>query len=330
MKMKFWAIFKYTVFLGIGIFFMWWQLSKMTPAQKIEFSTSLRNANYLYIIPVFFMAILSHLSRAMRWRILIETMDYKPSVINTFYATLCGYFANNFVPRSGEILRCTLLGRKEKIPFTKLVGTIITERLFDLVCYILVIAITFLIQIKTVSEFIADKINAMPVDAAKMPLWMKVLVFIAIVAVVFFIIRIVFIKYKSHPYIGKIKTLIADFKEGISTILRLKKKKEFLAHTFFIWAMYLLQIYIGFNALTATDGLGMGAAFSVLTLSTLAMIISPGGLGAFPLAVQQVLLAYNVDNISFGWLMWGVSTGIIILAGLISFVLININKHEKN
>jgi hypothetical protein len=88
-----------------------------------------------------------------------------------------------------------------------------------------------------------------------------------------------------------------------------------------------MEIYIGFQALTATSGLGLGAAFSVLSLATLAFIVAPGGIGAFPVAVQQVLLIYSIDNISFGWLMWSVSTGIIIVGGLISFgLLIYTNK----
>ena len=95
---------------------------------------------------------------------------------------------------------------------------------------------------------------------------------------------------------------------------------------------YLFEVYIGFSALSATSSLGISAAFSVLSLATLAMIVSPGGLGAFPIAVQQVLLIYDVDNISFGWLMWGVTTGIIIVVGIICFGLLiyqNKNKNEK-
>ena len=108
-------------------------------------------------------------------------------------------------------------------------------------------------------------------------------------------------------------------KEGISSILRMKNRRAFLLQSVIIWSMYVSQIYIGFYALSATAGLGFGAAFSVLSLATLAMIVAPGGIGAFPVAVQQVLLIYSVDNISFGWLMWGTNTAIIIIVGLISF-----------
>ena len=120
MKRKVYAVFKYLIFLGIGIFLMWWQLGKMTALQKMQFRESLIHANYFIIIPITILAILSHISRAMRWKIMIEPMGYHPSTANTFYAVMCGYFANTFVPRAGEILRCTLLSRYEKIPVNKL------------------------------------------------------------------------------------------------------------------------------------------------------------------------------------------------------------------
>src|SRR5664279_2072097 len=158
MRKKIVAVIKYLIFLGIGIFLMLWQFSKMSFAQNVQFRDSLRHANYIVLIPILILAILSHLSRAVRWKIMIEPLGYKPSTSNTFYATMCGYFANTFIPRAGEILRCTLLGRYEKIPINKLIGTILTERVFDLFCYFLVIIITIVIQIKTVSSFIKDKI----------------------------------------------------------------------------------------------------------------------------------------------------------------------------
>ena len=327
MKKKIFAVLQYLIFLGIGIFLTWWQFSKMTPVERVQFRESLLHANYLIIIPVAVIAILSHVSRAMRWKIMIEPMGYHPSTSNTFYATMCGYFANTFIPRAGEILRCTLLGRYEKIPVNKLIGTILTERVFDLFCYFLVIIITIVIQISTVSSFIKDKILQISNKNADFPWWQTLLV-LSVAAILFFIlIRWILKKYPTHRHILKLKGIHIGLKEGFTSILRLKKRRAFILHSIFIWTLYLMEIYIGFQALTATSGLGLGAAFSVLSLATLAFIVAPGGIGAFPVAVQQVLLIYSIDNISFGWLMWSVSTGIIIIGGLISFgLLIYFNK----
>lgn len=330
MKKKLIPLLKYAVFLGIGIFLTWWQISKMTEVQKVQFRESLSHAHYIYLLPVFIITILGHLSRAIRWKILIEPMGYHPKTSNTFYSTMCGYFANTFLPRVGEIFRCTLLSKYEKIPVTKLIGTILVERAFDLLCYFFLLVITFLIQIETVSDFIKDKIGRLNTMKKGASLGMIILLIAIALLVLFLIFKWLINRYRHHQYVIKLKGFHLGLKEGYSTILHLKKRKKFLAHSVFIWTCYLFEIYIGFYALEATSSLGIGAAFSVLSLATLAMIVSPGGLGAFPIAVQQVLLIYNVDNIFFGWLMWGVTTGIIIVVGIISFGLLIYQNKKQN
>ncbi|HEU5054455.1 MAG TPA: lysylphosphatidylglycerol synthase transmembrane domain-containing protein [Hanamia sp.] len=332
MKRKIISILKYLAFLGVGVFLTWWQISKMTPGQKLQFRESLLHANYIYLLPVFVITILGHISRAVRWKILVEPMGYEPKTSNTFYAVMVGYLANTFLPRVGEIIRCTTLSKYENIPATKLIGTILVERIFDLLCYFLLIIITFLIQIETVSDFIKDKMQNIFSVKSQFPVWMIILIVSVAFAILFLLAKWLFTRYRDHHYIVKLKGFHIGLKEGYSTILHLKKRKKFIAHSIFIWACYLFEIYIGFSALDATSSLGIGAAFSVLSLATLAMIVSPGGLGAFPLGVQEVLLIYNVDNIFFGWLMWAVTTGIIIVVGILSFGLLiyqNKRKYEK-
>jgi uncharacterized protein (TIRG00374 family) len=328
MKKKLFTILKYIFFLALGFFLVWWQFDKMTPEQKTQFSESLKNANYWLIVPVAVMAILSHISRAVRWKILIEPMGYKPSTGNTFYAVMVGYLANTFLPRVGEILKCSLLNRYEKIPMNKLIGTILVERVFDFVCYLVLIIITILIQINYVSDFVKDKFARIANNNKGFPIWITFLCAVLVILILIIIVRWLFKRFAHHRYIISIKGFHIGFKEGLYSIKYLKKRRWFLAHTLVIWTLYLMQIYIGFSALSATAHLHIAAACSVLSLATLAMIVAPGGIGAFPLAVQEVLLIYDVDNISFGWLIWGVSTGIIILVGLLSFGLL-VYKNKK-
>ena len=322
------SILKYLFFLGIGVFLVWWQFDKMTALQRLQFGESLQRANYWLLIPVIIMSLLSHFSRAVRWKILMEPMGYKPSTANAFYSVMIGYLANTFVPRAGEILKCSMMSRYEKIPLNKLVGTILLERAFDLICYLVLILITILIQIGQVNIFIKEKLNKLGANTATSAFWFKVLIAALIVLLLIVIIRWVFRKYAGHRHILSIKGFHIGLMEGVRTIIHLKKGKWFLAHTLFIWSMYLLQIYVGFSALSATSHLTIVQACSVLSLATLGMIVAPGGIGAFPLAVQEVLLVYNVDNVSFGWLIWGVSTGIILLGGIVSFILMVI-KNKK-
>src|SRR5687768_9943035 len=154
---KFWSIIKYIFFLCLGFFLVWWQFDKMTNTQRAQFSESLIHANYWVIMPIIIMSVLSHISRAVRWKILIEPLGYKPSIENTFYTVMCGYLVNTFLPRIGEILKCSLLARYEKIPVNKLLGTILIERILDLICYIILIIITFLIQLNYLSAFVKQK-----------------------------------------------------------------------------------------------------------------------------------------------------------------------------
>lgn len=329
MRKKLFTILKYLFFLGIGLFLVWWQFDKMTTLQRSQFSESLKNANYWLVLPVIVMAILSHISRSVRWKILIKTMGYQPSTVNTFYSVMSGYVANTFLPRAGEILKCSLLSRYEKIPINKLIGTILIERVFDLICYFIFVVLTILIQLDKVSHFVSDKFSEMGNQDNSFPGWLKLIIAILIILMLVLFFKWVFKKFAHHRYIVHIKGFHLGFKEGLNSIRCLKNKGWFFVHTVFIWTMYLLEIYVGFSALSATAHLGIRQACSVLSLATLGMIVSPGGIGAFPLAVQEVLLIYDVDNVSFGWLIWGVSTAIIIVVGLFSFMLL-VYKNKKS
>jgi len=317
MKRKIISILKYIFFLVVGIFLVWWQFDKMSSIQRNQFFESLASANYWLLIPIIISVLLGHISRAVRWKILMEPLGYNPSTSNTFYAVMAGYLANTFVPRAGEILKCSLMNRYEKISVNKLVGSILVEKAFDLICYLIFILITILIQVKFLGFYLNQKFTEMSFENS-LSTRMKLVFIIVMTILTIIFIKWLFKKFAEHRHIKTVKSFHQGLKEGFIAIGKLNKKGWFIFHTFFIWAMYLLQVYIGFSALSATSHLGIPEAFSVLSLGTLGMIVSPGGIGAFPLAVQEVLLIYNVDNVSFGWLIWGVSTLIVIVGGLLS------------
>lgn len=152
MKKKLLNGLKYLLILSIGLGLVWWQFSKMTDEERAQFIHSLQNVQYTYLIIVVILGLFSHFFRALRWQILIEPIR-KVSVENTLYATLIGYLGNTFIPRAGEVLRCSMLGKYEKISFTKLLGTVITERIFDLLCFFIVILLALLTQLKTIGSF---------------------------------------------------------------------------------------------------------------------------------------------------------------------------------
>ncbi|MEO5968196.1 MAG: lysylphosphatidylglycerol synthase transmembrane domain-containing protein, partial [Ferruginibacter sp.] len=322
------------IFLGGGLALVWWQLKGMKPAEKEEFYSALSHAKYWVAIPVIIMSLLSHLSRSMRWKILLEPLGYNPKLKNVFAVTMIGYLANSAVPRLGEVLKCTFLARYENLKVDKLVGSIILERIFDLICFVIFIAITVLIQIDIVGEFFKEQLVSLKQSSGQ-KIWIKLVLIIFIGFVLIYITRYLFKKYPNNKIIKKIIGFISGIIQGFSAIMKLKRRKEFLAHTIFIWAMYLLQIYIGFSAMESTSGLGIHAAFSVLALATVAMIITPGGIGSFPIFVMQTLVIYNISEPhgkAFGWLLWGANTLIYIIFGLASLLLLpylNRNKNEN-
>lgn len=331
MGKKIGIILQYIFFLGGGILLIWWQFHNMTPDQVIKFKLALSNANYKMFVPVIFMALASHISRSVRWKILIAPMGYKPSLFNTFGVIMVGYLANSFVPRLGEILKCTLLAKYEKIPAQKLIGTIVVERVFDFLCYLVFIVITIIIQFKLVGNFVKDELTKIIQNTSGISFWTNLLLIIAGIILVIFILRFLIKKYSSGKFILRLKSFISGLKEGIASIKNLQKRGWFLFHTIFIWSMYLLQIYVGFSAIQEVSHLGLNAACSVLTLATLAMIITPGGIGTFPTAVFLVLGLYNIEastGEAFGWIMWGATTFIILFFGSLSLILLFFNNRN--
>ncbi|MEO7444930.1 MAG: lysylphosphatidylglycerol synthase transmembrane domain-containing protein, partial [Ferruginibacter sp.] len=154
MLKKIFSFLQYFIFLAAGLLLVWWQLKSMSPLEKEEFYRSFSSADYWIILPVIVMSLLSHISRSMRWKLLLEPLGYHPALKNVFAVTMVGYLANSAVPRLGEILKCSLLARYEKLKVDKLVGSILVERTFDFVCYLIFIAITIIIQVDVVGDYV--------------------------------------------------------------------------------------------------------------------------------------------------------------------------------
>lgn len=335
MSKRIYTFLQYFIFIGLGAFLIWWQLYSMTDEQTKEFKNALYQANYLLIIPVVIISILSHLSRAARWKILMQPLGYVPKLTNVFAVTMVGYLANSFVPRVGEVIKCSLLAKYEGLKTDKLIGTIIIERTFDLISYGIFLLITVLIQVTTVGAYVSNKLTTIS-QQNNTRFWLKLIVVISLIVAIIYLIKWLIKKYPNSYLLTKIKGFTNGVLQGLATIKKLERKAAFIGHTLFIWTMYLLQIYIGFKAMEATAHLGITAACAVLSLSTLAMIATPGGMGSFPLFVMETLVIYGVvpaEGFAFGWLIWGVSTLNIILVGFISLLILlntKITVHENN
>ena len=145
-------------FLKIGFFFLlgilliWWSLHQIPPQEWDKFTKALAKSKFWLIIPIFFILGLSHFIRALRWRLIMEPLGYKPSIMNTFLAVLIGYLANLAIPRLGEVLKCTLLAKYEKVPAEKIVGTIVAERAFDVISLGIVFLLALTLQFNVIQS----------------------------------------------------------------------------------------------------------------------------------------------------------------------------------
>jgi uncharacterized protein (TIRG00374 family) len=327
---------RFTVFLGIGIFFIWIFLRNLSAEQKQEIILSMGNANYWWIALAIPLGILSHYIRAIRWKMLIETMDYKPKNSNMFYAVMIGYFANLALPRLGEVSRCTVLAKYENVPFQKSFGTVITERVLDMMVFMLLFFLNLALQAERLSGYIDENIYK-PLQT-KLHLSYNLSGAFAILmvafAVVFGILFFVFRKkITSHKLYNKIINMAKGFVEGMKSLLKVRNLWLFFFYTASIWSLYLLMAYVVFFSIPDSSGLGLDAGLAVLVFGSIGIMVVQGGIGIYPAIVAETLVLYGVSSVqgyALGWLIWTSQNITIILVGIISLILLPIVNNRKN
>lgn len=325
---------KALLFLSIGIFLIWLVTKDLTESDKKNIYSAFQQANYFWIVVSMLISFASHWSRAIRWKILLEALDHKPKTSNTFFAVMVGYLANFALPRLGEVSRCGVLSKYENIPFTESFGTVITERIIDVICLLIIFVITM------IAEF--DKIYALVNQKIIAPLTSKMAVVMnnkgSLLLVLILILALLILLYKYRKQIntkvfGKFSNIIKGFIDGLQSIRNIKRPLAFISHTVFIWTMYFLVLYICFFSFTELSHLGVGASLSVMIFGSVGIIFVPGGTGVYQALVTEVLtVSYFISfatAFAFSWIVWTSSLLVILLFGLISLVLLPILNKEK-
>lgn len=328
---------QYIFFIALAGFFVWLSLRNLNAEKWQLLKDALGHAKFLIFFPVLLLLLLSHWFRAVRWKMLIEPLGFKPRSLNTFFGVMVGYFVNLGAPRLGEIIKCTVLARYEKIPADKLVGTIVAERAFDLVCLIIVTTITLVLEFDVIGAFAMNTIEPLYQSKSGKFSITKILVIIASLVVIIFLFRMLFRRFLHINFVQRLKTILAGIWHGLTSIRFVKNKLLFLFYTAAIWILYLLSTWLGFQVLEETSKLGLAAAFSVLVMGSAGMIMSPGGIGAYPWLIQQTIQLYGIEaepyGQALGWLLWVGQFIIFIVFGTLSFILLpvlNKKKHAKN
>ena len=318
---------------GIGIGIIYLSLKDLTPKEKDDIISSFLLADYSWVAFSLLFGILSHLIRALRWKMLLQPMGYTTSTKNSFIAVMIGYFANLGIPRSGEVARCTILYKEDNIPVDKSFGTVIIERSIDMIIFFSLFFLTFLVQFNRINEYVTT--NIFPALHDKFGFVTNDLFFAKITGgMLLFILIVYFVfgkKIKQSPFIIKIIKLFSGIWEGLKTVVNIEKPLLFVFYSLAIWLNYYLMIHMGLQAIPQTSGLGLGATLSVLVLGSIGIMLTPGGIGLYPVIVAQTLVLYGVSAHSgygdaIGWLTWSSQTIMIIVLGSISVFIISLRK----
>lgn len=320
--------FKYLILLLTGIVLLYVAFKDQNLTLLLE---DLRKAEYVWVFASVLFAYFAHLIRAYRWRMMISSLGHgTPSLINTFSAVLIGYLANLAFPRMGEVSRCGVIHKTDQIPIVKLFGTVVAERLIDLLMLGVIIFLAIVLQFGLLSDFLY---NNLLIKLTGSEGHLTLLVFASCMLILLLIVFYIFKKRKKLGIWAQIHKFYLDIKSGIFSIKSMDKKGGFIACSILIWLMYALSVYLCFFALKSTAELGPLVALSTLVFSSLAMIAPvQGGIGAFHWMVSEGLTIYGIERsegLAFALLLHSFQTLIILITGSISLILLFINSPKK-
>lgn len=308
---------KISIPLLLALFFGWYTFSKL-PVK--EFIPYFKDANYYWIGLGVLLGLFSHLSRAYRWKYMLEPMNYYPKLPNSIMAVFIAYLANFGIPRSGEVLRAAVLTNYENVPFEKGFGTIVAERFADMVMMLIIIAIALYLEFDYIYQFFAEKFNPQTLLIAGLGL------------LVIGILLLWFIKTSKSKFAIKIRGFVNGLLEGVFSIFKMKQKWAFIFHTIFIWSMYVLMFYVTTFAVPEISILPLAAILIAFISASFTIAATNGGIFVYPLAIGAAFSLFNIPetpSIAFGWIIWTAQTLIIIICGSLSFIYLPIYNRKK-
>tara|TARA_Y100000385_G_scaffold91707_1_gene94698 strand:- start:3713 stop:4681 length:969 start_codon:yes stop_codon:yes gene_type:complete len=302
------SILKISIPILLSIVAIWYSFS-IIPIENLI--SSFKEANYTYVLIGALLGLLSHLSRAYRWRFQLEPMGYKIKLGNSVMAVFAAYLINYTIPRAGEVARASVLTNYEGIPFEKSFGTIVSERIADMVVMLGIIFVTLLLQFDFIYEKLSESIS----------LYKITITAVSIVIIVLILTRI--IQKGNSKIILKIRSFVNGLLEGVLSIFKMKKKWLFIFHTLFIWSMYVLMFYVTSFSIPETSDIPFAAILVGFILASFSIAATNGGIGSYPLAIYAAFSIFNIPedpSIAFGWIMWTSQTLMIMFFGGLSLL----------
>jgi uncharacterized protein (TIRG00374 family) len=336
------GVLRFLLFLGIGAGLFWLAFRNLDLSKMVE---QFRSAHYIYIFLGLLVGLFSHFMRGLRWKLLIQPLGYNVPVRNSFIAVLIGYMVNFAIPRMGEVSRCVILNRSEKIPLNKLIGTVFIERIVDTITLLIIIIITFIAEYQRLKDLIYDYLYT-PFMTKSSGIDVTLIIIIGLIILAFIIaailiIRLIKNKSADNKLMAKIHSLLSGFYAGIKTIKTMDRKWEFILYSILIWTGYWMMTYVVFFAFDLTAQLGLLAGLAVLAIGSLGIVFpSPGGMGSFHFAAILALSFYHPVGVSD--VDWKNVSGLyaiinhesqmflLIAAGAVAYMFFVINQRKHN
>ena len=301
--------------LALGVYLIYFSFANTSTDDREQIFDAIKQADLRFVLLSLLFGALSHLSRAYRWHYLLGPLGYQPSFMMRTLTVMISYFANLGIPRSGEVLRATALASYAKVPFEKGFGTIVTERVVDLIMLFSFIGVGFVLQRDILFSIIGE------------PSFHVQHLIIALVLIGLVVLIIKQLKHSQKAWALKAMAFFNGLWSGMLSIRTMKHKWAFIAHTLFIWAMYLAMFWVVTFALPQTSNLSLSAILPAFIAGGFAMSATNGGIGLYPLAVAAVLEAFAIpypQALAFGWVMWTGQTLMVVVFGSLSFLMLPI------
>ncbi|MET4081275.1 uncharacterized protein (TIRG00374 family) [Pedobacter sp. UYP30] len=285
-------------------------------------------ANLFWVTVAVVFSLVANVIRALRWQMLYHSIGYKVGFLNALFALYIGYLSNLALPRFGELIRCKALERQANIPLFASIGTVITERLFDVLVFFLATVGVVFFQFNLVDEFLtANVYQGFLEQFATKHIWWIVGIILLMVA--FLVLLFYFVKGRFNRRLLRVYSAL---KQGLTSYQKLKRKPLFLSYSIGIWLLYLFSIFAAFFSLQSTSGLGLNTAFTAMVFSGLAMAVPvQGGIGVFHWMMAKCLMLYGIaftDGLAYATVMYAIQLLPIMLVGTIGFGILFKDKRK--
>ena len=305
--------------ISVGIFCIYYSFRDINFS---DFTKYFYEINYLWVFVGIFLGALSHISRSYRWKFLLNPLGYKIRFVNSLLSVFSAYLINYTIPRAGDIARATMISKYEKIPLEKTLGTIAAERAVDVICILTIICVGLIVEFKRLSEKLILLLEKRELSTILLYMGSFLLLLFIIYAIV-----------KKTKYYKSISNFLKGVIEGLVVVFTMKQRNAFIFHSIFIWLMYILMFWATSKAFTELHELTFFQLMISFTLAALSVMFSNGGIGIYPLAVEETLGWYSIQSttgLAFGWVSWISQTMmVVIFGGLSLFVLPFINRNNS-